>query len=137
MEDMSFRSGAALAGAALAVVGAVIALAVMLTGHGAAATRPPSPDAVARLAGPASSAPAPATSAASAATPRPRHSKAPRTVAGTYAQAPPRPRATAAPRASAPAPSPSAHFTTRWPKPLKWVPTNPNKRAPSDWRWPG
>ncbi len=61
---MSFRSGAAVTGAALAVVGAAIALAVMLTGHSAAATGTPSPDAAARLARPASSAPAPATSAA-------------------------------------------------------------------------
>jgi hypothetical protein len=91
----------------------------------------------ARLAGPASSAPAPATSAVPSTTPRPRHLKVPRAVAGTYAQAPPSPRRAAAPRASAPAPSPSAHLTTRWPKPLKWGPSNPNKSARSDWRWPG
>ncbi len=76
MEDMSFRSGAAVAGAALAVVGAVIALAVMLTGHSAAATGT-SPDVAARLSSPASSAPAPATSAVPSTTPRPRQSKVP------------------------------------------------------------
>jgi hypothetical protein len=91
----------------------------------------------ARLSSPASSAPAPATSAVPSTTPRPRHSKAPRTVAGTYPQAPPSPHTTTAPRASAPAPSPSAHLTTRWPTPLKWAPSNPDKSARSGWRWPG
>jgi hypothetical protein len=137
MEDMSFRSGAAVVGAALAVVGAVIALVVMLTGHDAAAAFSPPPAAANRVAGPASSAPASATSAVPSATARPRHSKVPRTVARTYAQAPPPRPHTAAPRPRAPGPSPSAHFTTQWPEPLKWAPTNPKKRAPSDWRWAG
>jgi hypothetical protein len=83
------------------------------------------------VAGPASSAPASATSAVPSATARPRHSKSPRTVAGTYAQAPPPRPSTVAPRASAPAPSPSAHLTTRWPKPLKWAPSSPKKSASS------
>jgi hypothetical protein len=137
MEDMSFRSGAAVTGATLAVVGAVIALAVMLTGHSAAATGTPSPDAAARLTAPSSSAPAPATSAASSGTPRPSHSKAPRTTAGTYAQAPSRPHAAAAPHASVPASSPSVRSTTWQPKPLKWTPGDPRRSAPPDWGWPG
>jgi hypothetical protein len=128
---MSFRSGAAVGGGALAVAGAVIALAVMLTGHGTAAAGPPSPDAAARLAVPASSAPAraPATSAPSA-TPRPSHSQARRTSAGNYSPAPARTRAAAAPYVSAPAPSPSVHLGP--PK----RPRYPLRYPPPRWGWP-
>jgi hypothetical protein len=86
------------------------------------------------VAGPASSAPAasaPATSAAPSGPPRPRHSKALRTAAGTDAQDPPRPHTAASPRPPAPAPSPSARLTTRWPRPLKWAPSKPAKVRPA------
>jgi hypothetical protein len=127
---MSFRSGAAVGGGALAVAGAVIALAVMLTGHSTAAAGPPSPGAAARLAVPASSAPArtPATSAPSA-TPRPSHSKARGTSAGNDSQAPARTRAVA-PHASAAAPSPSVHLGP--PK----RPRYPLRYPPPKWGWP-
>jgi hypothetical protein len=134
---MSFRSGAAVTGGGLAVVGAAIALAVVLTGHSAAATGAPSPDAAARLASPASSVPALATSSASSGTPRPSHLKAPRTSAGAYSQDPARPQVGATPRGSAPAPSPSAHPTTWQPRPPKWTPGDPRRSAPPDWGWPG
>ena len=41
MEEMSFRSGAAVAGAGLAVAGTAIALVVVLSGHTAGAARWP------------------------------------------------------------------------------------------------
>jgi hypothetical protein len=50
MEEMSFRSGAATGAGALAAVGTVIALAVTLTGHSAAATSVPGPTAPAHSA---------------------------------------------------------------------------------------
>jgi hypothetical protein len=135
---MSFRSGAAVAGGAVAVAGAAVTLAVVLGGHTAAVTSGLSPDAAAHLATPASSAPAPATSAASSGTPRSGRSTGPRAVTGSYSQTPSPRSASARPQPSAPTPAPSsAHATTWQPRPAKWTPGDPRRPSPPDWGWPG
>jgi hypothetical protein len=57
MEEMSFRSGAAVGAGTLAAAGTAIALAVTLTGHSAAATSAPGPTAPSAPSAPALSAP--------------------------------------------------------------------------------
>ena len=129
MEEMSFRSGAAVTGGALAAAGAAITLAVVLSGHSDAATRPSAPATQARLAGPAPSAAAPATSAGPSVTPRTSRSAAHRPATGSYPQVPSRHRSSATSRARATAP-PSA-YPTRWPKPPKFAPGDPRWVSPS------
>jgi hypothetical protein len=55
MEEMSFRSGAAVTGGVLAAAGVAVTLAVLLGGHGAPAASAPLPGAAARSVAPPSS----------------------------------------------------------------------------------
>jgi len=136
MEDMSFRSGAAVGGGALAVAGVGVALAVALSGHSAAATSGHAPGMAAQLATPASS--APASSAASSGSPRTSRSAAPRAATGSYSRTPSPHHVSAIPQASPPKPTPSSARTHPWqPRPLKWTPGDPRRPSPPDWGWPG
>ena len=81
MEEVSFRSGVALAGGVLAAAGVAVALTVVLGGHGDAAASAPASPAAASSA--ASSSPVPASSSPRA-TPRPSDTTVPATVAGEY-----------------------------------------------------
>jgi hypothetical protein len=138
MEEMSFRSGAAVGGGAIGVAGVAVTLAVVLSGHTAAATSAPSPDAAGRLATPVSSAPAPVTSAASSGTPRSSRPTVPRAGTGSYSQSPSPHHVSATPRPSAPRPSASSAHTAPWqPRPPKWTPGDPRRPSPPDWGWPG
>jgi hypothetical protein len=130
MEEMSFRSGAAVAGGVLAAAGVAVTLAVLLGGHSDAATSAPAPDAAVGSVAPASSAPA---SASPSVTPRASRTPAPATAAGTYqpssqvsASATPHPTATPVPGRTTP-----------------WHPMRPlwssgqRPGQPGSWGWPG
>jgi hypothetical protein len=135
---MSFRSGAAVGGGALAVAGVAVTLAVVLSGHTAAATSGHAPGMAANLTTPASSAPAPATSAVSSGTPRTSQPAAPRAGTGSYSQTPSPHHVSATPQPSAPRPSASSAHTAPWqPRPPKWTPGDPRRPSPPDWGWPG
>jgi len=89
MEEMSFRSGAAVTGGVLAAAGVAIMLAVLLGGHGDAATSAPAPDvAVGSVAPPSSALASPSPSVSASAppsiTPRASRSTSPATAAGVY-----------------------------------------------------
>ena len=141
MEEMSFRSGAAVTGGVLAAAGAAITLTVLLGGHIDAATTAPSPDAAARSMAPPSSVALPYTAPAAAppfaspsVTPRVSRTTGPATVAGAY-QPHARVRASATPRAAA---TPVPGRTTRWHRrhPL-WSPGDRRPGQPGYWGWPG
>ena len=98
MEEVSFRSGAAVAGAVLIAAGVVITLAVVPGGPGGAVASAPASRVAAPLAAtpspvPAPSSPAPAPSSPRA-TPRPSRTTIPAAVAGDY-RPPSRARASA------------------------------------------
>ena len=96
MEEVSFRSGAAVAGGVLAAAGAAITLAVVLGGHGdAVASAPASP--APRAPSAASPSPVPASSSSPQATPRPSRTTVPATVAGDTGRPGPGPGLGAAP----------------------------------------
>jgi hypothetical protein len=132
MEEVSFRSGVAVAGGVLAAAGVAVALTIVLGGHGdAAASAPASPAAAASA---ASSSPVPAFSSPRA-TPRPSDTTVPATVAGEYR--PPTPaRASAwarAHRAAATTPLPGSTLTRR-PFSRRWLPSWRDLRGRPGWR---
>ena len=123
MEEVSFRSGAAVAGGVLTAAGVAITLAVVLGGHSDAVASAPAsrvaiPSVVPPVLAPVSSSP-PATPPA---TSRASRTTAPATVARTY-QPPSAARAAATLHAA-----PPGHVVT----PRRLVP-----RAPQPPRWPG
>ena len=81
LEEMSFRSGAAVTGGVLAAAGVAVTLAVLLGGHSDAATSAAAPDAGVGSVPPPSSAPA---SVSPSVTPRASRSTSPATAAGVY-----------------------------------------------------
>ena len=92
MEEVSFRSGAVVAGGVLTAAGVAVTLAVVLGGHSdavtsAPASRPAVPSAAPQVPAPVSSVPSP--------TPRPGRATTRATAAGTY-QPPSAARASAA-----------------------------------------
>jgi hypothetical protein len=126
MEEMSFRSGAAVSAGALAVVGASIALAVALSGHSDAAASPAGAGGGARSVA-ASSAPAspgsPAARPAAPTTARPSVTwTSPAQEAEGY-QAPARRGTATSPQAS---PLPSADL----PQPHRTPPPGPPSKRP-------
>jgi hypothetical protein len=128
MEEMSFRSGAAVTGGVLAAAGVAITLVVLLGGHSDAATSASAPDTAARSVALPYTAPA---SASPSVTPRASRTKAPAKAAGAYqpssqATAPSTPHA-----ASTPVPG----HTTPW-HPMR--PAGDPRRAgqPGSWGWP-
>ena len=101
MEEVSFRSGAAVAGGVLTAAGVAITLAVVLGGHSdAAASAPASRAAVPSVAPPS---PVPVSSSSPPPTPRPSRTTDPAAVAGAY-QPPSATRASATRHPAAPAP---------------------------------
>ena len=141
MEEMSFRSGAAVAGAVLTAAGVAITLAVVLGGHSAAVASAPPFRAAASVAPPPPppASPAPGSSSPSP-TPRPSRTTDPATVARAY-QPPSAARASAT-RHAAPTPG-----TTPTPTPRFRDPRTPQPpgvppgwwgwhRSPPPWPWP-
>ena len=119
MEEVSFRSGAAVAGGVLTAAGVAITLAVVLGGHSdavasAPVSRPAIPSVVPPVLAPGSSSPP--------ATPRPSRTTAPGTVARAYQPS------SAARAAATRHAAPPGHVVT----PRRLVP-----RAPQPPRWPG
>jgi hypothetical protein len=115
MEEVSFRSGAAMAGGVLTAAGVAITLAVVPGGPGDAVAGAPASHAAAPSAAPLS--PAPGFSSPSA-TPRPSRTTVPATAAGDYR--PPSPARASAARHAVRTPVPAATatprpFTRRWP----------------------
>ena len=102
MEEVSFRSGAAVAGGVLTAAGVAITLAVVLGGHSdAVASAPASRVAVPSVAPPS---PAPVSSSSSPSpTPRPSRTTDPAAAAGAY-RPPSATRASATRHAATPAP---------------------------------
>jgi len=129
MEEMSFRSGAAVGAGTLAAVGTAIALAVTLTGHSAAATTVPGPTA------PARSAPSVPPSGTPSATPpsTPVRSASPTASPQGYVPASPVTIPQTIPSA---APSPAAVPLGPPRRPRRRLPIPPDPAPiPSDW-WP-
>ena len=101
MEEVSFRSGAAVAGGVLTAAGVAITLAVVLGGHSdAAASAPASRAAVPSVAPPS---PVPVSFSSSPPTPRPSRTTDPAAVAGAY-QPPSADRASTTRHAATPTP---------------------------------
>ena len=126
MEEVSFRSGAAVAGGVLTAAGVAITLAVVLGGHSdavasAPASRPAIPSVVPPVLAPVSSSP-PATPPS--ATPRPTRTTAPATVARAY-QPPSAVRVAATLHAAAPG---------RTATPRRLVPRTPRPPGLPGWR---
>ena len=124
MEEVSFRSGAVVAGGVLTAAGVAITLAVVLGGHSdavasAPASRPAVPSAVLPLLAPVSSSPS--------ATPRVGRTTGPATVAGAYP--PPSAARAAATLHAAATPTPGRTFTSR-----RLVPRAPLPPGPPGWR---
>ena len=101
MEEVSFRSGAAVAGGVLTVAAVVITLVVVLGGHSDAVASAPASRAAVRSVAPPSPVPVSVSSSPSP-TPRPSRTTDPAAVAGAY-QPPSATRASAT-RHAAPAP---------------------------------
>ena len=132
LEEVSFRSGVAMAGGVLAAAGVAVALTVVLGGHGdAAASAPASPPRASAAASAASPSLVPASSSPSSprATPRPSDTTVPATVAGAYR--PPAPAWARAHRAAATAPLPGSTLTRRR-FGRRWLPGHRDLRG-----WPG
>lgn len=126
MEEVSFRSGAAVAGGVLTAAGAAITLAVVLGGHSAAvasapASHPAIPSVVLPVLAPVSSSPS---ATPPSATPRVSRTTSPATVAGGY-QPPSAARAAATLHAAAvptpPRRSTSRRLEPRTPRPAVWL----------------
>jgi hypothetical protein len=121
MEEVSFRSGAAVAGGVLTAAGVAITLAVVLGGHGdVAASASSSRVAVPSLAPPS---PAPVSSSSSSSpspTPRPSRTKDAAAAAGAY-RPPSATRASATRHAAAPVPgsTPTPRLRIRVPRRLR------------------
>ena len=133
LEEVSFRSGVAVAGGVLAAAGVAVALTVVLGGHGdAAASAPASPAAAAAS---AASSPVPASSSPSSprATPRPSDTTVPATVAGEYRSPTPAPAWARAHRAAATTPLPGSTLTRR-PFSRRWLPGHRDLRGWPGWR---
>jgi hypothetical protein len=139
MEEMSFRSGAAVTGGVLAAAGVAVTLAVLLGGHSDAATSAAAPEAGVGSVPPPSAAPASVsptvsptgTSRASRTT---APATAPATAAGAY-QPSPHVSASATARAAA---TPTPGRTTPW-HPMRplWSPGDPGRPGqPGAWGWP-
>jgi hypothetical protein len=136
MEEVSFRSGAAVAGGVLTVAAVAITLVVVLGGHSdAVASAPASRVAVPSVAPPS---PAPVSSSSSPSpTPRPSRTTDPAAVAGAY-QPPSAPRASATRHAATPAPGSTPTLRLRDPR----SPASPGLppggwgNEPPPWPWP-
>ena len=129
MEEVSFRSGAVVAGGVLTAAGVAITLAVVLGGHSEAVAsapvyRPAVPAAVPPVLAPVSSSP-PATPPS--ATPRASRTTGPATVAGTYR--PPSAARAAATLHAAATPTSGRTFTSR-----RLVPRDPLPPGSPSWR---
>jgi hypothetical protein len=127
MEEVSFRSGAAVAGGVLTVTGVAITLAVVLGGHSDAVASAPA----SRTAAPSAAPPSPAPlSSAPSATPRPSRSTDPATVARAY-----QPRSSV--RASATRHAAAAPTPGRTPTPRLRDPRTPQPPGlpPGWWGW--
>jgi hypothetical protein len=123
MEEVSFRSGAAVAGGVLTAAGVAITLAVVLGGHSdavasAPASRPAAPSVVPATLPPVSSSPS--------STPRASRTMPPATVAGAY-QPPSAAQAVATPHAAA-TPTPAGT-----PTPRRLEPRGPQPPGTPDW----
>jgi len=131
LEEMSFRSGAAVTGGVLAAAGVAVTLAVLLGGHSDAATSAAAPDAGVGSVPPPSSAPA---SVSPSVTPRASRTTAPATAAGAY-QPSPHVSASGTVRAAA---TPTPGHTTPW-RPMRplWSAGDPGRPGqPGAWGWP-
>ncbi len=133
MEEVSFRSGAVVAGGVLTAAGVAITLAVVLGGHNdavasAPASRPAVPAAVPPVLAPMSSSPP--------ATPRPSRTTAPATVARTY-QPPSAAWAAATLHAAPPGRVVTPRrLVPRAPQPPRWSGWRSWHRSwPWPWRW--
>jgi hypothetical protein len=130
MEEVSFRSGVAVAGGGLAAAGVAIALTLVLGGHGdAAASAPVAPAAPAAASSVASPSQVPSSSPRAA--PRPSDTTVPATVAGDYrppTQAP-APEHHAAATTPLPGRTPSRRPFSRW-----WLPGHRDLRGQPGWR---
>ncbi len=125
LEEMSFRSGAAVSAGVLAVVGVAITLAVVLGGHSGAVASAPGPAAAARTVAPTG----PAVTATPSVTPRASRTSS---ISGQPAVAPS--PATAASRG---APGQATQGATPTPRPSRspaWYP--PHGLAPGGWNPP-
>jgi len=134
MEEVSFRSGAVVAGGVLTAAGVAITLAVVLGGHSdavasASGSRPAVPAAVPPVLAPVSSSPpaTPPSATPPSATPRASRTTGPATVAGTYR--PPSAARAAAPLHAAATPTPGRTFTSH-----RLVPRAPLPPGPPGWR---
>jgi hypothetical protein len=141
MEEVSFRSGAVVAGGVLTAAGVAITLAVVLGGHSdavasASASRAAVPSAVPPVLAPVSSS-LPATPPS--ATPRASRTTSPATVAGAY-QPPSAARAAATLHAGTTATpgrtSTSRHLVPRAPRPAVWWSGWRGWHRSPPWRWP-
>lgn len=125
MEEVSFRSAAAVVGAVLAAAGVAITLAVVLGGHSdAAASAPSSRTAIPSVASPS---PVPVFSSPSA-TPRASRTTDPATVAGAYQ--PPSPVRASATRHAGPTPDGTPTPRLRDPRSPQ-----PPGLPPGSWGW--
>ena len=137
MEEVSFRSGAAVAGGVLTAAGVAITLAVVLGGHSEAAASAPA----SRVAVPSVTLPSPAPVSSSSSpppNPRPRRTTDPAAAAGAY-QPPSAIRASATRHPAAPAPGSTPTPRLRDPR----SPASPGlppggwgNEPPPPWPWP-
>jgi hypothetical protein len=130
MEEMSFRSGAAVAAGAVAAAGTAIALPMVLAGHSAAAISAPVPSATVRMTAP----PSPVLPIASPSVKARVTAEASRMPAGAYRPPAPvtaatTPRAPAAdlptPRLTRPPADPRYYAPWPWSPPWGWNPLWP------------
>ncbi|HEY0999168.1 MAG TPA: hypothetical protein VGD83_05985 [Streptosporangiaceae bacterium] len=134
MEEVSFRSGAAMAGGVLTAVGVAITLAVVLGGHSDAVASPSAsraavPSAVSQVLAPVSSSPSatPPSATPPSATPRASRTTSPATAAGAYQ--PPSAARAAATLHAAVTPAPGRTVTSR-----RLVLRAPRRPGPPGWR---
>jgi hypothetical protein len=135
MEEVSFRSGAAVAGAVLAAAGVAITLAVVPGRPGGAVAGAPASRVAAPLAAapspvPVSSSSAPAPSSPQA-TPRPSRTTIPAAVAGDY-RPPPSPARASAAWHAATTPKPGG-IPAPGPVDRGWPPGHRHHRGPGWW----
>ena len=138
MEEVSFRSGAAVAGAVLIAAGVVITLAVVPGGPGGAVPGAPASRVAAPLAAAPSSVPVPSSPASAPssarATPRPSRTTIPAAVVGDYRPTPSQARASGA-RPAATTPEPGGIPAPR-PVDRGWPPGHRHHRGQPGWqRW--
>jgi hypothetical protein len=136
MEEVSFRSGAAVAGGVLTAAGVAITLAVVLGGHSDAAASAPA----SRVAVPSVTLPSPApvsSSSSPSPTPRPHRTKDSAAAAGAYR--PPsaiRASATRHPAAPTPGSTPTPRLLDPRSPASPGLPPGGWGNAPPPWPWP-